>query len=35
VAHDEFTAGLGWCRTVRLLASGYKHRPGYQEEWKP
>jgi len=24
------------CRTVRLLASGYKHRPGYREEdWKP
>jgi hypothetical protein len=23
------------CRTVRLLASGYKHRPGYREEdWK-
>jgi hypothetical protein len=23
------------CPTVRLLASGYKHRPGYREEWKP
>lgn len=24
------------CRTVRLLASGYRHRPGYrEEEWKP
>lgn len=23
------------CRTVRLLASGYKHRPGYEEAWKP
>lgn len=23
------------CRTVRLLASGYRHRPGYREEWKP
>ena len=23
------------CTTVRLLASGYKHRPGYREEdWK-
>lgn len=21
------------CRTVRLLASGYKHRPGYAEAW--
>ena len=27
--------GYGICRTVRLLASGYKHRPGYREEdWK-
>jgi len=24
--------GYGICRTVRLLASGYKHRPGYREE---
>jgi Family of unknown function (DUF6221) len=24
-----------WCRTVRLLASGYQHRPGYQESWRP
>jgi hypothetical protein len=24
------------CRTLRLLASGYRHRSGYQEEeWKP
>lgn len=24
------------CRTVRLLASGYRHRDGYrEEEWKP
>jgi hypothetical protein len=23
------------CRTVRLLASGYRHRPGYREEWAP
>ena len=23
------------CRTVRLLASGYRHRPGYQEAWAP
>lgn len=22
------------CSTVRLLASGYRHRPGYREEWK-
>jgi Family of unknown function (DUF6221) len=30
----------GWpamfpCRTVRLLASGYRNRPGYREAWKP
>jgi Family of unknown function (DUF6221) len=25
--------GYGYCRTVRLLASGYRHRPGYREEW--
>jgi len=35
MVHDEFTAAAGWCKTVRLLASGYQHRPGYQEEWKP
>ncbi len=23
------------CRTVCLLASGYRHRPGYREAWKP
>jgi hypothetical protein len=23
------------CRTVRLLAGGYRHQPGYQDEWKP
>lgn len=23
------------CRTIRLLGSGYKHRPGYREEWRP
>lgn len=23
------------CRTVRLLAGGYRFRPGYREEWKP
>jgi hypothetical protein len=23
------------CRTVRHLGSGYRHRPGYREEWKP
>ena len=23
------------CRTVRLLASGYRHRPGYAEAWPP
>jgi len=25
--------GFGICRTVRLLVSGYRHRPGYREEW--
>jgi hypothetical protein len=23
------------CRTVRLLASGYRHRKGYRPEWAP
>ena len=23
------------CKTVRLLAGGYRRRPGYREEWKP
>jgi hypothetical protein len=23
------------CRTVRHLGYGYRHRPGYREEWKP
>jgi hypothetical protein len=23
------------CRTVRLLASGYRHQPGYRKEWAP
>jgi hypothetical protein len=23
------------CRTVRLLAYGYRYRPGYVQEWKP
>lgn len=23
------------CRTVRLLGSGYRGRPGYREEWAP
>jgi len=28
--------GYGICRTVRLLAGGYRRRPGYREEdWKP
>jgi hypothetical protein len=24
---------FGYCRTVRLLASGYRHREGYAEHW--
>ena len=27
--------GKGYCRTVRLLASGYKYRPGWLAEWAP
>jgi hypothetical protein len=27
--------GYGYCRTVRLLASAYRHCDGYREEWKP
>jgi hypothetical protein len=28
--------GYGICRTVKFLASAYRHRPGYREEdWKP
>jgi hypothetical protein len=27
--------GAGVCRTVKLLGTGYRHRPGYQEAWKP
>jgi Family of unknown function (DUF6221) len=27
--------GYGYCRTVRLLGSAYKHQPGYREEWAP
>lgn len=23
------------CRTIRLIGSGYRFRPGYREEWKP
>lgn len=23
------------CRTILLVASRYRHRPGYREEWKP
>ena len=25
--------GQGYCRTIRLLGSAYKHQPGYREEW--
>jgi hypothetical protein len=25
--------GRDWCRTVRLLAAGYRHWPGYRDEW--
>ncbi len=33
---EEQCAGVIYpCKTVRLLASGYRHWPGYREEWKP
>ena len=33
---EEQCEWLTWpCRTARLLGSGYRHRPGYLEEWKP
>jgi Family of unknown function (DUF6221) len=29
-------SGYGICRTVKYLASGYRHQPGYREDdWKP
>lgn len=40
-AAKEFSNAMEEDRTwvlapvVRLLASGYRHRPGYREEWKP
>jgi hypothetical protein len=27
--------GRDWCRTVLALAAGYRHAPGYRQEWKP
>ena len=27
--------GKGYCRTVRLLASGYRNRPRYAAQWAP
>lgn len=26
-------SGEGYCRTIRLLGSAYKHHPGYREGW--
>jgi len=42
-AHDVDCGACGWassdptsaCETVRLLASAYKDRPGYRNEWRP
>ena len=42
-AHDVDCGACGWassdptsaCETVRLLASAYKDRPGYRDEWRP
>ncbi|QBI56754.1 DUF6221 family protein [Streptomonospora litoralis] len=31
---DQFPAQYP-CSTVRLIAWGYRHRPGYREEWRP
>lgn len=33
--HEQGTDPEWPCITVRLLASGYCHRIGYREEWKP
>jgi hypothetical protein len=33
VTCGDFPQVLFPCRTVRLLASGYRHRPGYEEAW--
>lgn len=30
---DLWVAIAAPCRTVRLLGYGYRHRPGYREEW--
>jgi hypothetical protein len=32
---QRWTPEEGPCWTVLLLADGYRHRPGYREEWKP
>lgn len=33
---DDSWYGVAYpCRTVRLVAAGYRHRSGYQEAWKP
>ncbi|OPG13654.1 DUF6221 family protein [Microbispora sp. GKU 823] len=35
MVHDP-RSGDSWpCRTVRLLARGYRHRPGWQQGWAP
>jgi hypothetical protein len=34
--HDDGRLGVAWpCRTVRLLAAGYRYRDGYQASWAP
>lgn len=30
---DGVTEGYGYCKTVTALASGYRHRPGFEEHW--
>lgn len=34
-SNGSVRSGAGYCRTVRLLAYGYRHRDGWQEGWAP
>jgi hypothetical protein len=33
--HDQGTAGIWPCQTVRLLCLPYADHPDYQQEWRP
>lgn len=35
VGGSEVASVRAPCRTVRLLASAYRHRDGYRDEWRP